>query len=67
MGADYHLSRRNGRSVSELLSNRIQNFDFAGILASDALEEWRNAERPQIAGDLRNTLELHISFVASAT
>lgn len=59
------LSRRDGRSVSELISNKIQNFDVAEMLAADALERWPEASRNEIIGDLQLTLERHMSFVTS--
>lgn len=62
----HRLSRRDGRSVSELLSNKIQHFDIANMLASQVMERGRHEDRQRIVADIRSFLERHLSFIATA-
>jgi hypothetical protein len=62
----HRLSRRDGRSVSELLSNKIQNFEIANMLASQVMDRWGNEDRKKIVADIRNTLDRNLSFIATA-
>jgi hypothetical protein len=60
------LSRKDGRSLSELLSTRINNFDLPKKLADHALSNWAKAERNQIARESRDKLQNDLSFITMA-
>lgn len=60
------LSRKDGMSLSELVSNKINNFDFAKKFAEYALANWANAERSRIVQESHAILMREFEFIARA-
>jgi hypothetical protein len=60
------LSRTDGMSLSELLSNKINNFNLPKKLADYALANWVTTERNQIAKESRDILLRELTFIAKA-
>ena len=60
------LYRRDGRSVSEVLLARIQNFDLPDNLAQYALDTLAGSDSEAIDRETRSFLQRNFSFIASA-
>jgi hypothetical protein len=60
------LARKDGRSLSELTTNKLRNFDLMKRLAEAAVERWKSAPRNQVVTECRDFLLRELSFIASA-
>src|SRR5262245_61171621 len=57
------LSRKDGTSVSELLANRINNFDLPRKTADAALANGRGLERNRLASRIQEQLSRELGFI----
>jgi hypothetical protein len=60
------LSRKDGVSLSELLANKINNFDLGKKYADYAIATWSGADRNRIAQESHSILMRELDFIAKA-
>lgn len=60
------LRRKDGGTVSEMLTHKIRNSGISGELASKAIEQWQNTGRAAIVDGCRSALNFAIKRAAMA-
>jgi len=60
------LRRKDGGTISEMLTHKIRNSGISQEIALRAVEEWRNAEPNMIANECRDALDIAIKRAAMA-
>jgi len=60
------LTRKDGGTISEMLTHKIRNSGIADKMAEQAKRNWSSADRMQIASNCRDSLEFAIRTAAMA-
>ncbi|MFC1886575.1 hypothetical protein ACFLZM_05915, partial [Thermodesulfobacteriota bacterium] len=60
------LRRKDGGTISEMLTHKIRNNGISREIAQKAMAEWRNAEREMVANECQGALNFAIKRAAMA-